>query len=143
MLTSEWSHLLVHSNMGRQPSVEHRAHTCSLIQNHHGLRLVVQLIPSPVGPLGSYMLLHGPSTRAVYSGQQYGTSTAHATWLALIEGIQSVLNFPPTPLLILLPNHAIAHQLFKLTKHRFLPQALELTSSLSSFLSNVEDDVTV
>ena len=89
------------------------------------------------------MLLHGHHPSAVYSGTRYGTSTAHAIWLTLIDSIRSVLNFPPTSLLILLPNHAIASQLFQLTKHRFLPQALELTSSLSSFLSNAADDVTV
>ena len=142
-LTSEWSHPLVRSNLGIKPSIAHRQHTRLQIQNHRGLRLIVQLIPSPVGPLGSFMLLHGHSPSAVFSGQHFGTSTAHAIWLALIDGIRSVLSFPPTPLLILIPNHAIAHQLFRLTKHRFLPQASELTSSLSSFLSNAEDDVQV
>jgi hypothetical protein len=142
-ISSAWTHPLVHSNLGSKPSATQRESTRSQIQTHRGLRLIVQLIPSPVGPLGSYMLLHGHHPSAVYSGTYYGTSTAHATWLALINGIQSVLNFPPTPLLVLLPNHAIASQLFKLTKHRFLPQASELTSLLSSFLSNAADDVLV
>ena len=142
-LEAAWSHPRVHSTLGVKPSIEQRSLTRSLIQTHRGLRLIVQLIPSPIGPLGSYLLLHGHDTQAVYHGQRHGTSTAHATWLALIDGIRSVLNFPPTPLLILIPNHSIAQHLFQLTKHRFLPQASELTSSLSSFLSNAEDEVSV
>ena len=142
-LDSAWTHPLVHSTLGSKPSIIQRESTRTRIQNHRGLWLIVQLIPSPIGPLGSYMLLHGHHPSVVYSGTCYGTSTAHATWLALIDGIRSVLNFPPTSLLVLLPNHAIVSQLFKLTKHRFLPQVLELTSSLSSFLSNAADDVIV
>ena len=142
-LMPSWSHPCVHSTLHLKPSVESRAHTCSLIQTHRGLRLMVQLLPSPDGPLGAYLLFHGDDARPVFWGHYHGSSTKHAIWRALLHGMQSVDTFHSTPLLILLPNHAIASHMFNLGKHQFLPQASELTTILSSFLSNAIEGHTV
>ena len=142
-ITPNWTHPLVQSTLHLKPSVESRAYTRSLIQTHRGLRLLVQLLPSPDGPLGAYLLFHGDEARPVFWGHYHGTSTTHATWRALLHGMQSVDTFRPTPLLILLPNHAVASHMFNLGKHRFLPQASEFTSILNSFLSNACEEHTV
>ena len=139
-LLPEWSHPLVHSSICHAPSVETRAETRTLLQTRRNLRLLIQLVPSPDGPLGVYLLFHGGDPRAVFSGHRYGPSTTHALWYALIDGMHAAESFPPTPLNIFLPNRALAPYLFKLDKHRFLPQASEFTSSLNSFLQGAEHD---
>ena len=134
-LVSEWSHPMVRSSIKNRPSEASRAYTRSLIQSHRGLRLLIQLIPSPNGPLGTFLLFSGHHPRATHSGSRYGASVLQALWLALLDGIRSVLTLPPARLLILIPNRAIAPDLLKLSKHRFLPFAAELTSSLEAFLT--------
>ena len=134
-LVAEWSHPLVRSSIKEQPSDTSRRHTRTLIQTHHGLRLLVQLIPSPNGPMGTFILFSGHNDREAHSGFRYGASVLQALWLALLDGIRKVLTFPSSRLLILLPNHSIAPYLLNLTKQCFLPYASEFTSSLRDFLT--------
>ena len=126
---------MVQSSIKNRPSEAGRAYTRFLIQSHCSLCLLIQLIPSPNGPLGTFMLFSGHYPRATYSGSQYSASVLQALWLILLDGICNVLTFPSAQLLILIPNRSIVPDLFKLSKHCFLPHVAKLTSSLGAFLT--------